>query len=225
MLDMSTNDLGHCFISLWSKYLLDGNYEAIRNQIVKLAELGEVQAIQAYYLYEEKPNNRKIANNISEKYDDFLKKSHKWAFAKYCYLKSLISVEEMVEEIEKRKRFFGRASIDNNTFFKYFEYAVTPKPGLYYFTYLSFLPKEFLKYTDKDYDIHSEKNIEYLKEMRKLAYYVYKEYPNDKIRFSVARHLFMFGTCQKDKRFARKLLEELANRDINIDKIIKNKRR
>ncbi len=225
MLDTSTNDLGHCFISLWSKYLLDGNYDDIRCKIIKLAELGEVHAIQVYYLYEETHNNRKIANKVLEKKGEFVSKNHKWAFAKYCYYKSKVDINEIVKDIENRKKFWSNASASYYTFVQYFKEAIK-NPGLHYFEYLSTYPSELLKYTNANFDINSEENILRLKEDRKYALRVYRDYPNnDRARFAVAKHLYLFGTSSKDKKFAAKILEELASRNINIDKIIKNNKK
>ncbi len=86
MLESNFTDLDNDFITLWSNYILTEDYSIIKDDLEKLAELGQVNAIQSYYLFLKQgdtPNY--IIENIVDGYrgDNFnhvLAKAHKAMF-------------------------------------------------------------------------------------------------------------------------------------------------
>ena len=71
MLEKNLNELDNDFITLWSKYLTTGNLNL--DTLTRLAELGQVNAIQEYYLNEEDAMfpNHTIAKNCEKLGNDF----------------------------------------------------------------------------------------------------------------------------------------------------------
>ena len=58
MLEYDFNELDNDFISLWSKYLLTNDTSKIMKNITKLAELGQINAIQSYYILTDEENKQ-----------------------------------------------------------------------------------------------------------------------------------------------------------------------
>jgi len=61
--------LDNDFITIWSGHSRDNDYDKIQNPLTKLAELGQINAVQAHYLYngDENPTIRNHVENISDK--------------------------------------------------------------------------------------------------------------------------------------------------------------
>lgn len=71
MLENNFNILDNDYVTLWSRYLTSGSLDL--NTLTKLAELGQIEAIQSYYLAEEDeqfPNFiiAKICDNLPDNY-------------------------------------------------------------------------------------------------------------------------------------------------------------
>lgn len=60
MLEYNLNTLDNDFITLWSKYILTSDTSYIIKDLEKLAELGQINAVQSWYLFKEIGDNEKI---------------------------------------------------------------------------------------------------------------------------------------------------------------------
>lgn len=78
MLEYEVNELDNDFITCWCKYLLAGYNDSIVNDLEKLAEKGQINAIQNWYLFKDKGDNEKIdtiLDNLSDlSYNDVFSK-------------------------------------------------------------------------------------------------------------------------------------------------------
>ncbi len=91
MLEFNFTELDNDFITLWSKWILTHDYNLIKNNLEKLAELGQVNAVQSYYLFLDKneiPNT--IIDDIvddlrGENFNFILAKAHKSGFYEKGY--------------------------------------------------------------------------------------------------------------------------------------------
>lgn len=65
MLEFGLNALDNDFITLWSREIVSGETSVIFEDLTKLAELGQINAIQSWYLFaEKKDDNAVIDNNV-----------------------------------------------------------------------------------------------------------------------------------------------------------------
>ena len=68
MLEYDFNELDNDFVTIWSKFLLTEDKAAIVNEIEALAELGQINAVQSWYLVRQgRPN--KIIDEIVSNYN------------------------------------------------------------------------------------------------------------------------------------------------------------
>ena len=73
MLEYSFNELDNDFITVWSKYLLTGDKKLVMDEIKGLAELGQINAIQAWYYFNKLGDNEtidKIVDTMGDSYNE-----------------------------------------------------------------------------------------------------------------------------------------------------------
>ena len=78
MLEYKVHELDNDFITCWCKYLLAGYNESTINELEKIAEKGQINAIQNWYLFKDKGDNKTIdlvLDSLSDiSYNDILAK-------------------------------------------------------------------------------------------------------------------------------------------------------
>ena len=78
MIEYNFNELDNDFITCWCKYLLTGDIGLVMDDLEKLAELGQVNAIQEWYRFNEIGDNKNIdelAKTICRNYSGLLVKA------------------------------------------------------------------------------------------------------------------------------------------------------
>ena len=78
MIEYNFNELDNDFITCWCRYLLTGDCNLVMGDLEKLAELGQVNAIQEWYRFNEVGDNKKIderAEKIGHNYNGLFVKA------------------------------------------------------------------------------------------------------------------------------------------------------
>lgn len=128
MIEYNFNDLDNDFITLWSNYLLYDDTSSIMAPLKELAELGQINAIQCWYLLKkEDETSEKIENRVAEFYGDSFNEALAIANRMYdknkpLYIalkKEIISNHEMGVEYGKKCYYEYNQVIDeqNNKYF------------------------------------------------------------------------------------------------------------
>ena len=65
MLEYEFTDLDNDFITLWSKYIVTKDSSIIINDLQKLARLGQINAVQSWYLFKESGDDKAIDSIVS----------------------------------------------------------------------------------------------------------------------------------------------------------------
>lgn len=65
MLEYEFSDLDNDFITLWSKYIVTKDLSLIVNDLQKLARLGQINAVQSWYLFKQKGDDKVIDSIVS----------------------------------------------------------------------------------------------------------------------------------------------------------------
>ena len=71
MLEYNFNDLDNDFITLWSDYILNNDKSKIHNNLVKLAENGQINAIQCYYVQKKDEETNELIDKLVDNFQSF----------------------------------------------------------------------------------------------------------------------------------------------------------
>ena len=91
MIEYDFNELDNDFITLWSKFLLTNDKKAIIDGIEALAEMGQINAVQSWYLINQGTQNKNI--------DKILSSYNGSNFNEYLAMANAIDLEEINRDI------------------------------------------------------------------------------------------------------------------------------
>jgi len=128
MLEYDFNELDNDFITIWSKYFLTNDKTAIKEYVEALAELGQINAVQSWYLISGGKENKNI-NAIVKSYNggnfnEYL------AMANYNLNEYEISrkVNAIADNLLDKSEFCGKtfkyALLEQIKYYKYFDKAI-----------------------------------------------------------------------------------------------------
>ncbi len=144
MLEYNFNTLDNDFVTIWSRYIKTNDVTLIINDLEKLAELGQVNAVQNWYLFRKEGDNAKIDSIVQSYIQTQGNYNELWAIGNYYssdseQMELLYSIIEEYEEFETKAnqhRFYGederefarkaneqRNKYYNETFYHYFNDA------------------------------------------------------------------------------------------------------
>lgn len=251
MLEYDFNELDNDFVTIWSKFLLTEDKAAIVNEIEALAELGQINAVQSWFLVRQgRPN--KIIDEIVSNYNasNF---NQLWAMA------TSRDMERVDREFEEAREWaedyseeyfvsteyaLARYLQENCDYFRYMKAAIDmaikisignifthERAAEMIYAYAGSLPiSESGQYKRAKQALRIAKDVK--KEIKKTlskkedAIEFLKEDPQ--LAFVVAKNYGLFSEKQKEKQFAAELLKYLSNREFSTsltDKIAEIKQR
>lgn len=122
MLEYDFNDLDNDFITLWSNYMLYNDTTSIIKPLRILAEKGQINAIQSWYVLKKSEEKSEIIDNIVDGYygDSF---NEKLAIANRIYdqnklqIKSLLENIVLADKMGKERELNENVEDENNEFF------------------------------------------------------------------------------------------------------------
>ena len=90
------NSLNSDYITAWSKFLLSGNYADIDEKLTQLAELGNINAICKWYLFNEINLNKNIDSHVLSYHTEDYKKQ--LAVSYYLYNKDKDKIVDLLQK-------------------------------------------------------------------------------------------------------------------------------
>ncbi len=96
MSDNNTKDLYNDYVTLWSKYVLTGDYNLISKELEALAELGQIDAVEKYL----------VNNGVGNPMIDYRARTHKVDGYQADFVKGIYKTKRHTEAYEK---LFNRA--------------------------------------------------------------------------------------------------------------------
>ena len=200
MLEKEVSQLDQDFIAIWSYYILyleSGMDGLTERTITSLAEQGQINAIQSYYLFNEPGNNAVIDNHVlTLEYKSGLHFNEKFAIYSYyeSQEKSQTDKKQLYEEIESRMN-------ANNCFDESFYELLEEVKKYKSYVYLK------AAYDDALYEYNKTKNP--LVGQRALEMCLSHLFSISKIAISEATNGSLYKTVKKDiKEIYNKLMKE-----------------
>lgn len=249
MLEYDFNNLDNDFITVWSKFLLTQDKKLVVNEIEALAELGQINAVQSWYLVKQDKQNKYI-DNIVKSYNGSNFNEY-WAMANAINpTQTEGEVKESLEKTEdycskymaSKSNIFLNEVKSNSEFFKYLHTAIelagNVKNNLYVnqrlaemlLSYHEVLPiktdKRYLKLASKVAN-NALKQMECVLNREANVYELLKNKPQ--LAFAVAKNHLFFSKKNKEIQFATDVLTDLSNRELSLElqkqlKIIKSRK-
>jgi len=237
--------LDNDYMTLMSDYLLYNDLSRILQGLTHLAELGQINAIQTYYVLYGKPNE-KIEKHIQKIIED-KPSNYNEALALSRYYLRVMSKEETAE-VESLISLYkslendlfihaGRGGVLKNTnvekdmnktlddilsydALKYEVMAIDILEGLPYINEKMLQVKYELKRQSTIHKLIGDrvKNGQ-IKKIRKVFYAKLKECPNDvTTKYYLAKNIARIEGNKKEIKLGRKILEELSSRPLSVNK-------
>ena len=225
MLEYDFNELDNDFITLWSKFLLTNDKKAIIDGIEALAELGQINAVQSWYLINQGKQNKNIDKILSSyngsSFNEFLAMANAMDYTDTADLMIRI-VKEAVEYCQKNdancERIVVNTIEENSAYHKYLLCAINLAKGIHNNIFAEERLAELLYCYAKELPLTDWERRKYLRPAKKVAKEVLKkmEYILNKednvyeflknkpqLAFAVAKNHWFFSKKDKEKVFAQ----------------------
>ena len=232
-------DLEDDFITIWADYFLYQEKSRIWLKIIKLAELGQVNAISCWYMLKESNETNSIIENFAKNllrqkvycsYSELVLLSHYYL----SYEGGLGEVSSRADSVRSYQEKMNN-SIDCKTWEHYnmlYKHAIEKLMTLGFmdcgvkamyvlshltgFKYDPLMLERYLEISGgelRSYAIKINKTF-----VRKQLLKMYKSEPkNTQVKWALAKNLVLFGNNAKQVKFGRKLLTELSIRDLKVE--------
>ena len=235
--------LDNDYITLWSDFILYGPSDSFRKNLTKLAELGQINAIQSWLLLKKgKETNLKIENHIAEieklevlNYNEKLVLSHKYLNNEKTRINDLLyeyneqknNINEFSFDLteEEEKAELQELNDIKNSMLKLksvkYKYEVMNDiisyPGYLQNPFLMERCAELCEWPSP-LAIFTSKNDRAKKQAFKMLKKLYKQYRNDaRIKYHLGKNLvFWANENSKAKKLGAELLESLALRPLSF---------
>lgn len=244
MLEEDFNELDNDFITLWSNKILTNNTSKIMPPLKQLAEQGQINAVQSYYLLKKDNEKSEVIDSIVDSYygDSF---NEELAIANKLYSESKKELNEMQEQMlhycdldrEYREKFYETHYLEEDCDSPYEEelnrlresYINTPY-GIHFRNAISLARhsaestqrgryvQRYLELISSDpllYKVDVKSIIRGAKSLRKVCTKYLKNNPDCVLtKYCLGKNYFFFSDNDKDKSKGIKILEDLAARPL-----------
>lgn len=238
-------DLEDDFITVWSDYILYQDKSRVWHQITKLAELGQVNAISCWYMLKNKEDKNPVIeefvqpllHDLSERhnYSEYVLLSHYylskeggWTRLNSCaenmsFYKNRMNKSDTEKQYESwhnlcksaEKELLDLGFMDNGL------KAMHVLSQMIGFEYDPLMKERYLEISLgalNPYALNIKK-----KSVKKQLLKMYKSTPqNTQVKYSFAKNLVFFSDNAKQVNLGRKLLTELADRELKTEATHKN---
>lgn len=244
MLEEDFNELDNDFITVWSRKILTNNTTRIMPALKQLAEQGQINAVQSYYLLKKDDEKSEIIDSIVDSYygDTF---NEELAIANKLYSESKKEIKEIKDQILRscdldwkyKQKFYETHYLEEDCDSPHEEelnrllelYRTTPYGQAFKKTL------DLLRITAKSTqkgryvqrylellasevmisEIKFETLIRQAKLLRKVCIKYLKKNPDCSLtKYCLGKNYFFFSDNEKDKYKGTKILEELASRPL-----------
>ena len=229
MLEIDFNELDNDFITIWSRKLLGYSIRSIYDDIRKLAELGQVNAVQSYYLLK----NDDIHNNIIDEHikkagENIGKTDYNWDIAFSHSLESEDKYYEYVVYLLDRKNEFKESTeylLDNGNIMTGYDFLMSHKSSK-----ISYNASQLLMqlYERSKNPLFLERAIEIreglllhipmklkVKNQLELAKLYKNNSQNPQIAYAFGKSLFFRGNANNQKILGTQILSNFASREFS----------
>lgn len=234
MLEYDFNELDNDFVTLWSKKIVSGEDTLIFKDLTKLAELGQINAIQSWYLLaKDNDDNAVIDNNVENlgngganemlaiAHKDFFKNDRLIQMNEWAELHNLGYI---VRDSYEEEGFLTLGSvIKNSVYGSYSKLSIEMYYNNYEKTHNPLSLERFYEMmggrtaVDKaliDID-QSTSSIEF-KQLRKTLLEMYEQDKNNvAVAFALGKNLTLFKANSKLKVLGNQILTELSKRELS----------
>ena len=234
MLEYDFNELDNDFVTLWSKKIVSGEDTLIFKDLTKLAELGQINAIQSWYLLaKDNDDNAVIDNNVENlgngganemlaiAHKDFFKNDRLIQMNEWAELHNLGYI---VRDSYEEEGFLTLGSvIKNSVYGSYSKLSIEMYYNNYEKTHNPLSLERFYEMmggrtaVDKaliDID-QSTSSIEF-KQLRKTLLEMYEQDKNNvAVAFALGKNLTLFKANSKLKALGNQILTELSKRELS----------
>ena len=233
MLEYGFNELDNDFVTLWSKKIVCGEDTLIFKDLTKLAELGQINAIQSWYLLaKDNDDNTVIDNNVlnlgNGGANELLAIAHKDFFvndrlAQMCaWEKSSILGFEGTEDHDE-KVLDLKYKIQSSTYGNCYRVAIEMYYNNYKNTHNPLSLERFYEMmagrTDmhkKLFSIDARRSIIEFRKLRKTLLEMYEQDKNNvAVAFALGKNLTLFKANDKLKALGNQILTELSKRELS----------
>ena len=235
MLEYGFNELDNDFVTLWSKKIVSGEDTLIFRDLTKLAELGQINAMQSWYLLAKKDDdNAIIDNNVSNlgngganellaiAHEDFFKNDR---LAQMCAWDEMASWGYFINRTERQEQEFDdlKYEIKSSTYGNYYVTAIEMYYDNYEKTHNPLSLERFYEMmagrTDmhkKLFSIDARRSIIEFRKLRKTLLEMYQQDKNNvAVAFALGKNLTLFKANDKLKALGNQILTELSKRELS----------
>ncbi len=239
-------DLEDDFITIWSDYILYQDKSRVWNQIIKLAELGQVNAISCWYMLKDDKDDKNpvieefvkpLLHDLSEghSYSEYVLLSH-YCLSKeggwtrlnscaenVCFYKNRMNRSDTDKQYESWHNLYKSAEEEllDLGFMTNGLKAMRVLSQMIGFKYDPLMKERYLEISTEalsPYALNIKK-----KSVKKQLLKMYKSTPqNTQVKYSFAKNLVLFSDNAKQVNLGRKMLTELASRELKTEATHKN---
>ncbi|MBO5910261.1 MAG: hypothetical protein J6Q15_01995, partial [Clostridia bacterium] len=234
MLEYGFNELDNDFVTLWSKKIVSGEDTLIFKDLTKLAELGQVNAIQSWYLLAKDNDDNHVIDNLVSNLgnggaNELLAIAHKDYF-KNDRLAQMCAWDEMASwgyfsrtEKEDEDLHNLRYEIQSSEYGNCYRLATDMYYHNYKNTHNPLSLERFYEMMAARTDVHKSllhidqraSSIEFRK-LRKTLLEMYEQDKNNvAVAFALGKNLTLFKSNSKLKALGSKILTELSKRELS----------
>ena len=233
MLEYDFNELDNDFVTLWSKKIVSGEDTLIFRDLTKLAELGQINAIQSWYLIAKRTDKNNTIDNLVSNLgnsgaNEMLAIAHKDYFkndrlSQMCAWGKLNSLG-LDRTVTQDNEYIGlRYKILGSTYGNYYKLAIEMYYSNYETTLNPLALERFYEMMGGRTKLHKKLiSVDVRassKEFRKLRKTLLEMYEQDKnnvaVAFALGKNLTLFKANSKLKALGSQILTELSKRELS----------
>ena len=232
MLEYGFNELDNDFVTLWSKKIVSGEDSLIFEDLTKLAELGQINAIQSWYLLAKRgDDNEVIDNNVDNlgngganellaiAHKDFFKNNRLNQMSEFYFLKTEWDRTEAQDVRMKEVKYALMRSdyiskLETSTEMYYHNYANTLNWLMMERYYEMIAARTEILDEVQGYGIKISKRK--LKKLRGALLELYEEdKSNVAVAYALGKNLILFKSSIFQRAMGSQILTELSNRELS----------
>lgn len=232
MLEYGFNELDNDFVTLWSKKIVSGEDTLIFRDLTKLAELGQINAMQSWYLLaKDNDDNAIIDNNVSNlgnsganellaiAHKDFFKNGRLEQMGEFCALRQIWDRTEAQDEKMRNLKFklinsdyISKLEAATDMYYHNFENTINILMLERYFEMIA-ARTEML---DEVQGFSMRVSKRRLKKLRKTLIERYEQDKNNvAVAYALGKNLTLLKSSFIQKAMGSQILTELSNRELS----------
>ena len=232
MLEYDFNELDNDFVTLWSKKIVSGEDTLIFKDLTKLAELGQINAVQSWYLIAKRTDKNNTIDNLVSNLgnggaNEMLAIAHKDFFkndryARMCELYTLGKSWDLTNGEELRVQYLN-SMLNESDYIRYLTLSLEAHYNTYTITHNPLILERFYEIASgltkaHKYVLRIEAHVSGLefKKHRKTLLEMYSQDKNNvAVAFALGKNLTLFKANSKLKALGSQILTELSKRELS----------